>query len=260
MQRIWMATPWQAFLRGIPALTGLAAAGLAAAHLDLVLIWMVPACLIGLALGASVAGGTGTASLASALLFAGFGMTIGLVPTASLTASQVVGPVIASVIPAHPSALGYRLAGARIMTEFAAARAFRGTRNYGAPVTWHAAPLVDPGWAHGDPVPVWIIAQENAGSDPASPAAPRHWGTPPETVLRVGAPSSGRGPDVAALAAERHGLRSASGAIYVTGSADPERDRRTDMRLVLALLGLAIAAHGAIVSRFWKRLRRRKAG
>jgi len=250
-----MASSWPAFLRGVPALIGLAAAGLAAAHLDLVLIWMVPACLIGLALGAWIAGGTGTTSLAGALLFAGFGMTIGLVPTAALTASQVIGPAAASAIPAHPSALGYRLAGARIMTEFAAARAFRGTRNYGAPVTWYAAPLVDSGWTRGDPIPVWIIAQENAGSDPASPAAPRRWGAPPEAVLRIGAPSSGRGPDVAALAAERHGLSSAPGAIYVTGSADPEADRRTDMRLVLALLGLAIAVHGAIVSRFWKRLR-----
>lgn len=255
MQRTWMASPWPAFLRGVPALIGLAAAGLAAAHLDLVLVWMVPACLIGLALGAWIAGGTGTASLASALLFAGFGMTIGLVPTAALTASQVVGPVAASAIPDHPSALGYRLAGARVMTEFAAARAFRGTRNYGAPVTWHAAPLVDPGWTRDDPVPVWIIAQENAGSDPASPAAARRWDAPPEAVLRIGAPSSGRGPDVAMLAAERHGLPRAHAAIYVTGSADPEADRRSDMRLVLALLGLAIAAHGAIVSRFWKRLR-----
>lgn len=252
-----MALPWQAFLRGIPALTGLAAAGLAAAHLDLVLLWMVPACLIGLALGAWIAGGTGTSSLASALLFAGFGMTIGLVPTAALTATQVVGPVAASAIPGHPSALGYRLAGARIMTEFAATRAFRGARNYGAPVTWHAAPLVDAGWTRGDPVAVWIIAQDNAGSDPTSPAASRPWNTSPEAVLRLGAPSAGRGPDVAALAAERHGLRSAAGAIYVTGSADPAADRRTDMRLVLALLGLAIAAHGAIASRFWKRLRRR---
>jgi hypothetical protein len=256
MQRSRITLPWQAFLRGIPALTGLAAAGLTAAHLDLVLIWMIPACLIGLALGAWSAGGAGTASFASALLFAGFGMTIGLAPTSPLTASQVAGPIAATAIPAHPSALGYRLTGSRVATEFAATRAFRGTKNYGAPVTWHAAPLVDSNWTSAEPVSVWIVAQENAGSDPASPASPLRWREAPEAVLRIGAPSSGRGPDVAALAVERHGLTSAPGALYVMGTADPGQDRRSDMRLVLVLLGIAIAAHGAIVSRFWKRLRR----
>jgi hypothetical protein len=256
MQRSRIISPWQAFLRGIPALTGLAAAGLTAAHLDLVLAWMIPACLIGLALGAWSAGGTGTASLGSALLFAGFGMTIGLAPTSPLTASQVAGPLTASAIPAHPSALGYRLTGSRIATEFTVTRAFRSTKNYGAPVIWHAAPLVNSNWTPAEPVAVWIVAQENAGSDPAAPSAPRRWNETPEAALRIGAPSSGRGPDVAALAAERHGLTRAPVAVYVMGSADPEPDRRADMRLVLALLGIAIAAHGAIVSRFWKRLRR----
>jgi hypothetical protein len=248
-------SPWHGLLRGVPVLVGLAAAALAAAHFDMVLPWMIPACLLGLVLGAWSVGTVGTASLAAALLFAGFGMTIGLVPTAALTAAGVAGPLAASAIPANPDALGYYLRDSRIATEFAVSRAFRGTRSGGSPVTWHAAPLVDASWTRDQPVPAWIIAQETAGSDPTSPASRRRWDQPITSALRIGAPSSGRGPEVAALAAARHGLTSAAGAVYVTGSANPEEDQRLDGRLVLALLGIAIAANALIASRFWLRWR-----
>lgn len=253
MPRVATLSPWHGFLRGVPVLIGLAAAGLAAAQFDMALAWMIPACLLGLLLGVWSVEATPTPAIAVALLFAGFGMIVGLVPTAPLTATEVAGPLSASAIPAHPSALGYRLAGSRVAVEFATSRAFRGTSSGGTPVTWHAAPLVDADWTRARPIPAWIIAQETAGSDPSAPSSRRRWEEAPVAALRIGSPSAGRGPDVAALAAARHGLTPAPVVVYVTGSLDPQQERRDDMRLVLLVLGLVIAANAVIASRFWRR-------
>jgi hypothetical protein len=243
--------PWLAVVRGGLSLFVLAAAGLATMHFDVVLPWMIPACLIGLALGAWSA--RGRAALANALLFAGFSMTIGLVPTTALLGSGTIGPLSPAELPAHQSAVGYRLQDARIATEFTAAQTFRSARTGGSPVLWQAAPLVDSTWRKDQPVPAWVIAQETAGSDPASPAARQRWSDQVAAVSRVAAPSHGRGPEVIALAAQRHGLTNLPHAVVVVRSDDPEADRRSDITLILALLTGALMIHVAIVSRFWRR-------
>jgi hypothetical protein len=230
----------------------LAVAGLGAAQLDFVLPWMIPACIIGLAAGAWSAGGTDTWSVVSALIFAGFAMTIGLVPTTALV-GPVVGPLTADRLAGEPAALAYRLEGSRVATEFAVSRAFRGTRTGGAPVTWHTAPLVAEGWTRDQPVSAWVIAQETVASDPGSAASRNRWDEPITAAVRIGAPSTGRGPEVIALTRNRHGLQEAPAPVLVIRSDDPEADRRADHLMIAGLFAAALAAHILIASRRWWR-------
>jgi hypothetical protein len=238
------------FLVGLAWLALLAAAGLGAARLDLVLPWMIPACIIGLTAGAWCAGGGGTASVASAVIFAGFAMTIGLVPTTGLI-GPVVGPLPADRLSAEPAALAYRLERSRVATEFAASRTFRGVRNGGAPVTWHAAPLVEDDWTRDRPVSAWVIAQETIASDPRAASSRNRWDEPIADVIRIAAPSSGRGPDVVALAVNWHGLQEARPRLLVIRSENPEADRQTDILGIAGLIAAACAAHTLIASRRW---------